>query len=254
MRVIKIPSFFLLEGTHLKNSILRLNELIRTRNSELAIDFSELQEIRKGDLMVLLAQLEKSILSNKNRIYRKGSLPRIKKVKDLLTTTDKILHMNKAIAIPQISDSEKAQLINPVQIDSIVKDLKKIGIKEYYYPFNVFLTELVGNAVEHGIENLNINWWLSHEIDMKAKIAKYTFVDMGLGIVDSHKKAGLPFKYFFLSNKHIVLDSLFGRLGSSTKQINRGRGLPQLREMIEKELITNLVLITNNVSLQSIAS
>ena len=31
--------------------------------------------------------------------------------------------------------------------------MKKIGIKEYFTPFNVFLTELIGNAVEHGIEN-----------------------------------------------------------------------------------------------------
>ena len=87
------------------------------------------------------------------------------------------------------------------------------------------------------------------EIDRNTKVAKYTFVDMGSGIVASHKKAGLPIKYFLLGQKQIVKDTLFGRLGSSTKVSNRGKGLPQLRDMIERHIISNFVLITNNVSL-----
>ena len=46
-----------------------------------------------------------------------------------------------------------------------------------------------------------------------------------------------------------MLDALYGRLRSSTKKSYRGRGLPQLREMIENEFVSDLVLITNSVSL-----
>jgi hypothetical protein len=108
---------------------------------------------------------------------------------------------------------------------------------------------LIGNAVEHGIENENINWWLTSEIDYGSKTAKYTFVDMGLGIIGSHKKAGLPFKYYFINDHRVVLNALSGKLGSSTKEPNRGKGLPQLNEMIVKEVVSNLIIITNNVSL-----
>ncbi len=251
MRVIKLPDYFLLTDRHSKSTIISLSKLVEFSEIELGIDFSQLQEIEKGDFMVLIAQLEKSILSQKNKIFRHGKLPDNKRIKELLTKpADQIFHVDKALTLPKITDSEKAKLINPDLIDSIVKDLKKIGIKEYYYPFNIFLTELIGNAVEHGIENKKINWWLTHEINRKNKIARYTFVDMGLGIIESHKKAGLPLKYYFQRKENVVLDALFGRLGSSTKLTNRGRGLPQLRGMIENGFVENLVLITNSVTLK----
>jgi len=251
MKIIKIQEYFLLKDKQIKPTILTLSELIRTRGKEIGVDFSRMKETRKGDLLVLYAQAEKSIITYRNKLYRKGSLPSDKRIKKLLLSSYMMFHVNEPTKrkLSEITDAEKQKLLNPNLIDSIVKDLKKIGIKEYYYPFNVFLTELIGNAVEHGIENKNINWWLTQEFDKKNKIAQYTFVDMGLGIVDSHKKAGLPFKYFFLRNNRIVLDAFFGKLRSSTRQSNRGKGLPQLREMIERQYITNLHLITNSVSL-----
>ena len=250
MQIIKLPNSFSLNKKNVRTTVLTLTKFIKPKNSELAVDLSELKEMGKGDLMVLLAQMEKSILTNNNKLYRKGKMPTAHKIKNLLNSADKIFHENKSISVGEINDAEKEKLINPGLIDNIVNDLKKIGIKEYYHPFNVFLTELIGNAVEHGIENEKINWWLTHEIDRNLKIAKYTFVDMGLGIVKSHKNAGLPFKYRLLNNSRIVIDAFLGKLGSSTKKSYRGRGLPQLKGMIEKEFVTNLQLITNCVSLQ----
>ncbi len=74
---------------------------------------------------------------------------------------------------------------------------------------------------------------------------------MGVGIIESHKKSGnLLLKYRILGDHQILLDSLNGTLGSSTGESNRGKGLPQLKEMIEKEYISNLVIITNTITLQ----
>ena len=55
-----------------------------------------------------------------------------------------------------------------------------------------------------------------------------------------------------LNDEEILLYALEGKLGSSTKQPNRGRGLPQLRHMVEKKWISDFVLITNRVSLRYI--
>lgn len=250
MYIIKLPAFFSLRGVNLKESVNAINKLIYYKNKTLSLDFSEIKEMSKGELLVLYAQLEKSILTNQNKIYRIGKLPSEKNVKSLLKTSEKIFHINKQISISEISEPDKEKLLNPNLIDLIVKDLKKIGIKEYFTPFYEFLTELIGNAVEHGIENKNINWWLTQEIDTKKRTIKFSFVDMGSGIINTHKKAGLPFKYYFLNDSKIVLDAFKGTLGSSTKQSNRGKGLPQLMSMIENEYISNLVLITNNVYLR----
>jgi len=249
MKIIKIPITFELKNNSLKNSISTLIKLVIPNRDSLAIDFSRLEITSKGDLMVLIAQLEKSIITKHNKIYRRGKLPTGKKVKELLLSSMDLVHVNKDITVNKLDESEKAKLLNLNIVDSIVSGLKKIGIKEYFIPFNEFLIELIANAVEHGIENKNINWWLTHEIDQKNKEIKYTFVDMGLGIINSHKKAGLPIKYFFLQNKFVILHALYAKLGSSTKETNRGRGLPQLRLMIEKGFFSNFVLISNNVSL-----
>lgn len=249
MKVIKIPKYFLLKDKFIYRTVSFLRKLITTRDKSLAINFSQLKDSTKGDIMVFIAQLEKSVFEYGKQFYRNGKLPPSKKARKLLLFSDKMVHENKPLP-PNLSDAERASLVNPKLIDSIVKELKKIGIKEYYSPFFIFLTEIIGNAVEHGIENRKINWWLTQDIDRESKMIIYTFVDMGNGIIDTHKKAILPIKYWFMRDSRIVLDALYGKLGSSTKQANRGKGLPQIRKMIEAEIVSDLVIITNRVSIR----
>lgn len=144
---------------------------------------------------------------------------------------------------------ELAKDVNPIVIDREVQNLRKIGIVEYYERFSNFLTEIIGNATEHGIKDKAINWWLWRDKDQVNKRMKYAFVDMGTGIITSYKKAGLPFRYWFKRDSTILLDALNGKLGSSTKQENRGRGLPAIREMVEKGFISDFRITTNNISL-----
>ncbi|MFD2162240.1 hypothetical protein ACFSJU_07535 [Paradesertivirga mongoliensis] len=250
MRIIKLPISFLLQHNHIKSTVTVLKEVTSTKDKFIAIDFSNLRDITKGDWIVFAAQIEKSVIFNRNVFFRKGAFPCLKLIHKMFKLKDnKVFHQNHKITSLEINEAEKERLVNPTLIDTIVKELTKIGIKEYYSPFNVFLTELIGNAVEHGIREKNINWWLTHEIDRNTRSIKYTFVDMGKGIIESHKQAGLPLKYWFLGAKYVVLDSLHGRLGSSTKLTNRGRGLPELQKMINSGYFSNIVLITNTISL-----
>lgn len=83
-----------------------------------------------------------------------------------------------------------------------------------------------------------------HYKDSTSKTITFVFVDMGIGIIDSYKKAGLPSSYNKKSDVDILLDALDGRLGSSTRQPNRGRGMPQLKHMVEKKL--DIKLCINN--------
>lgn len=249
MKIIKVPAYFILKDKHIRKSISFLRKLITSRSKVVTINFSLMKDSSKGDIMVFGAQIEKSIVEYGKIFFRSGKLPADRKIKKLLTFSSKTFHENKPL--PQyLTDGEKATLINPDMIDIIVKDLRKVGIKDYFDPFNVFLTEIIGNAVEHGIENRKINWWLTQDIDYETKTIIYTFVDMGNGIIETHKNAKLPFKYRLLWDSKIVLDSFYGKLGSSTKIANRGKGLPQLRGLIEAEVVSNLIIITNKVNLR----
>jgi hypothetical protein len=249
MKTIKIPKFFLFQENHIKRSISFLRKLITTRSNKIAIDFSSMEDTSKGDIMIFTAQIEKAMAECNKQFFRMGKMPSNRKTRKLLLLSYKMIHQNQSLS-SNLSDAEKASLVNPAIIDGIVKELRKIGIKNYYFPFYIFLTEIIGNAVEHGIENRKINWWLFQDIDFINKSIKYTFVDMGNGIIKTHKKAKLPFKYFFLPECRIVLDSFKGRLGSSTKEPNRGKGLPQLMKMIDNEIVSNMLIITNKINLR----
>jgi|WetSurMetagenome_2_1015567.scaffolds.fasta_scaffold44829_4 hypothetical protein len=249
MKILKVPKYFLLKDNHINRTISFLRKLITSYDKAIGIDFSNLKETRKGDLMVFMAQIEKSVIAHNKQFYRAGKLPTSRQAKKLLLFSGKMVHDYKPLPSSVLSDEKKATLVNPRLIDGIVKELRKVGINEYYIPFNTFLTEIIGNAVEHGIENKKINWWLIQDIDRVKKTIIYTFVDMGNGIIDTHKKAGLPIIYWIKRDSSIVLDALYGKLGSSTKKTYRGRGLPQLRRMIEAEIVSDVVIITNKVSL-----
>jgi hypothetical protein len=248
MQFVKFPRIFSLREGMIQ-TINSLSKLTNLNSSEIILDFSQIEEMSKGDLMVLIAQIEKGQLTFKNNFKRHGNFPHKQSVRKLLTTTTMFFHQNTTIESYLLTDFDKEKLLIPDVVDSTVVTLKSIGIKDYYFPFNSFLTELIGNAVEHGIKQKKINWWLTHEVDRKTQSIRYTFVDMGMGIISSHKRAGLPLKYMFLQDKNVLLDSFSGKLRSSTKETFRGKGLQQFSEMIVKEHISDVFVLTNKVSL-----
>ena len=78
---------------------------------------------------------------------------------------------------------------------------------------------------------------------------------MGVGIANSHKKARFLLRYRLMGKygeNKIILDSLYKKLPSSTKKEGRGRGLPEIREMIEKEWVSDFLLVTNKSAVRHI--
>lgn len=248
IRIIKLPENFTFSNGY-ENEFIKSINLINYDKKDVAIDFSEIKYTSKSDIMVLLAQIEKAVLFKKKQIYRYGSLPRKKSIKSILRNVPDVKHFQLSLASSNLLKLDKKHFLDTDFLDATVSDLKKIGIKDYYHPFYEFLQELIANAVEHGIKLKNINWWLTHDQDNKTRTRKYTFVDMGHGIAKTHRKSGLPLNYKFSGDSKIVSDSFHGKLLSSTKLENRGRGLPQLLEMSEQGLISDLFIVTNRVSL-----
>lgn len=254
-KTIKLPRIFIIKGKHLRKSISVLVAFSKQTWRSILVDFSNVGEIRKGDFMVLIAQLEKVFVINKKRIYRRGNIPlAIRKV-----LAKNILHFSKDLrdTLPENIDADKLRSINPVIISNLVKDLKKVGIDKkndsgaaFYERIEALITEMVGNAIEHGIKKKLINCWLTSEVNYKTKEIIFTFVDVGLGIAKSHKDSGVALKYRIFGDTKIILDSLYGKLPSSTGRENRGKGLPEIRNMVEMGLISEFIMISNRTSLQ----
>lgn len=248
-RVVILPAKFYMRLGYLDKVVPALRKIVTYPSNTIILDFSNVAEITEGSYMVLLAQAEKALTKGKT-IKISLKLPKSKKVVTFLNKQKTYVHKNIIVTNEVSNNTESNQILDPRIVDDIVMELKKIGIKEYYQPFYEFLIELIGNATEHGIQNKNINWWLLRYRNHQKKCMTYVFVDMGLGIIKSYKNSGLLRKYMFKDSKKIPIDALYGRIGSSTKEPNRGHGLPQMRKLVENGYISDFVLITNNVSLQ----
>lgn len=228
---------------NIKNTVSFLKRLYS--KEKVTINLTKTELFADEVFISMFAQIEKAHI-DRNCTYNIVGLKNFnvrKKVEKYFKVTEKTMIHAKT------NNASLAKNVNPQIIDNEVQHLKIIGIKEYYERFSNFLTEIIGNATEHGIKDKNINWWLWRDRDQVNKRMRYAFVDMGKGIIKSYKDAGLPFRYLFKKDSTILIDALNGKLGSSTKQENRGRGLPAIKEMVEKGFISDFILTTNNVSL-----
>lgn len=247
---IRFPRYFLIEREYLSDVIPSLRKIVTKPTEKIKVDFSEVEDMTDGSYMVFLAQVEKALTKDKEvRLYLKKK-PKSQKVLEMLATQKNYKHKNIRITSDIIPNKTNTlAILDPDYIDEVVKELKKLGFTEYYQPFYDFLVEIIGNATEHGIRHRSINWWMWKNRDYSHKCMRYVFVDMGVGIIKSYKESGLLRRYRMRDKRKIPIDALNGKLGSSTKQPNRGRGLPQIKDIIEKGYISDFVLITNGVSL-----
>jgi hypothetical protein len=244
-----VPKSFTFKKSNIADCITFFNEILNVKNTKISIDYSNIIQIDKFSVLLLIAHFQRSQTKG-NEFLRTGKLPLNKKARAILQNSKGMEVFNKNVPkTTNNKDIKKDDLLNPNVIDGIIKNLKEIGASTYYYPFYNFLQEVIGNAVEHGIKEKKIQWYILQDLDRKNKKMTYCFVDLGKGIVNSHKEAKLPFKYRFLPNRRIVADSIQGKLLSSTKDPNRGRGLPEIYQLIRNKEIGEVNLITNTVSL-----
>lgn len=248
-KTIIAPSDFVFNGANIDQCIKFLNQLMDNSVETILIDFSQIKRMEISDYMVLTAQIEKAKRENKTEFLRVGNYPKSETIKHILT--DKATVKHRDCGVPDLVDLAKENSLIPRVVVATAQELSRVGIKEQFAQFETFLNEIIGNAIEHGIREKQINWWLIHSINNRKKMIRFVFVDMGIGIIGSHQKARLPLKYYIYRSKtKVPQDALYGNLRSSTRQDSRGRGLKQIRGFIEDGVVSDFVLITNYVSLR----
>ena len=245
---IKFPEKFLIESEYLDKVIPALRKIVTKPTDEVTLDFSNVSDISEGAYMAMLAQVEKAASHNK-KVILKASTIKTLKVWQILTKDKSYKHKNVEIN-NDVLGAEFANKLYTDEVDELVEELKKLGFTSYYQPFYDFLVELIGNSVEHGIQHKNINWWLWRERDSRKKCFRYVFVDMGIGIINSYKESKMLSLLRFFNKQKLLLDAFDGKLGSTTRMPGRGRGLPQIKDIVKRGLLSDFVFITNNVSLQ----
>ena len=123
------------------------------------------------------------------------------------------------------------------------------------------LLELMLNTNNHAdtMRQGEKHWWLSVNHRKKEKIVSFSFVDFGVGIFNSlnNKKEGSKFfgwaeklekKFTYGNNADILSLILKGELHKTvTGKHYRGHGLPGINDVLKRNQISKLHIITNNV-------
>jgi hypothetical protein len=148
--------------------------------------------------------------------------------------------------------------IGPVIMKQVSNSI--LGHNAVYKGLQRTLIELMQNSFNHAEPSKEgeKHWWLSVNIDKKNNKASFSFVDYGVGIFESLNAKDSSSKWFNWqnlvalfkpeNNADILKLILDGKLHKTvTGQDFRGKGLPGIKQAMDRNLISKLFIISNDV-------
>lgn len=197
-----------------------------------------------------------------NKIILKGDFPVDPNCKQFLIDSGFLNHMfdEHGKVFPK---AERSELIffekgsgillikDNIAISNIVKNVIKHLTGELIQCLAVksIILEICGNSIEWS-GTKNRQWLLGVKYEPEKVI--FTVTDVGKGILETlHRRFGAVLTDIFSikSNSEILRGAFNEKYGSSTKEINRNKGLPAVKYNFDNAVIKNLKVLTNNVIL-----
>ncbi len=122
-----------------------------------------------------------------------------------------------------------------------------IGEERHFQPIYTMLIEICSNSVEHANKKeKDKNWIVS--VSYEADRVNFIVVDTGEGIMRTiQKKLPEMFIDTFRSDGEILEDLLNKGYQSRTREINRHKGLPKIKENYDAGYVDNMKILTNKV-------
>ncbi len=256
------PVFSLLKNPEAVITFINmLNSNLKNRKSTF-VDLFNVKFIEHDAIVLLLALMV--LFKNKN-IKFEGSKPNDKECRIKLQESGFFHYLYKGHSFPfnksadnfiresgKLTEGEKAQEVIDFATERIWKQRK---LSKGVYKI---LMELMQNTHSHAStdEEGKHHWWLN--VNYMNDKACFSFFDYGVGIFTSlkNKKNGSKF-YNALDNLQKIFKSennaenlkliLEGKLHkTSTNKSYRGKGLPGMKDTLDRNLISNLHVITND--------
>jgi hypothetical protein len=140
-------------------------------------------------------------------------------------------------------------------IQNAIKNLT--NVRDHYPPVFSIVQEMCSNSVEHANNNkINKNWFFGICLEKggsdQPPCIIFTMTDVGFGILKTIKrKFAIKIKELMenKSDYEILHRAYQKQYQSKTEEINRNRGLPRIFDMMERNYIKELKVLTNNVFL-----
>lgn len=224
---------------------------------QVKISLSAVRQIDYAAISVLSAIGEGLKL---DRVNMQGDFPKDRKCRDMIIESgflnqmydDKhrrynvksqssLIFFEKGIDKLSRKDNENLSIL----IRHVVKYLT--GVDDNFASLKTILLEICGNSIEHAY-SANKHWLLGIKYENEKVI--FTVTDIGKGILDTlyRKFSSKLLDKFKLNNRLDILKGAFDKkYGSRTKEINRNKGLPAVKCMMDDGAIQDLVVLTNDV-------
>ncbi len=256
--------------THPEKAIKFINKLERQYEVRNKV-FVELEDVELMDYSAISILLSVMFTFKSRKIDFNGSFPLKEELRRMLINSDFFKYLNKPIGNKlEYSIGKKNQiftrankevnselgLVVMAEASTTIWDEKRVckGLQRT-------LLELMHNTNNHADENQKgvKHWWLSVNHDVKQKKVSFVFIDYGIGIFESLKKKPSNNKWFkafekvshrlkYGTNDEVLKLLLNGELHMTvTGKHYRGKGLPGIKQVQDRNQISNLHIVSNDV-------
>ena len=255
---------------NLKDSVKFINKLefALKKNKSVFINIKEVEKIDYSAIIVLLSVM---FLFKKRHINFNGNFPIDKDVRKKLVESQ---FFNKLLSKKPINDYFKIKKENQIyaigrkdvkpqlSLHIILEAARTIwGENRLCKGLQRVFVELMQNTHAHASQEEvgREYWWLSVNHDKKNKKVSFVFLDYGQGIFESLFSKSKESKWYGAweiikkrvkhgGNAKILKMLLEGDLHMSvTGEHFRGKGLPGIKQVYDRNQISNLYVISNNV-------
>lgn len=250
------PKKFTLEPKNVKEALAYIGKVKEIGKKKKDVNFilEDVEEIGIGAISMLISVMQE--LEEKN-IYFKGVKPKKDEPKDILErsgfmkfvdgkVSEKNKHTKNTIFTTGKSSTHQSSIV-----DAIHKANHTVWSEYGRSPLLYgTIVEMIKNSCKYAFKsNEKVRWHIAVNHDEENNKVKFSFVDNGIGIINSFEKSELLkiFSGFFRDNAEFIETAYKNGIESKTGKSWRGTGLPTIYETYEDKIIKKLVVITNDV-------
>ena len=257
-RAVEAPENLTLKFEHSKKVLEFIKEIKQLGERGYFIDLrlEKVEIIAEGAIAMLL-----SVISDleRQRIFFTGEKPKNENAKNVLERSGLFEHMNGSVS--KKNKITKNKILKTGNINTHQKELVPEihnametiwGVSARCPDLYSGIGEMMRNSCDHAFISKKATLWhlgISHFDD--SNCCKFSFLDNGAGIIKTYTKKGVLNKIanYFKDNAEILDTAFKDGIRSKTGLSWRGKGLPTIFEMYTENVITNLIVITNDVYL-----
>jgi len=223
------------------------------------IELSGIESMTPETISVLLSKLRDD--SFVNGMHYRGTRPDDPELEKMLVDSGFFDHVqtrgpkDDTPGVGRIFEKKSYQ-VEPDRADELLKSADEVVPGNWNFHWDGIqsvIIESMTNTVNHaaGASAEKEKWWLSVYCDKAENIARFSFVDNGIGIFESLRQAGWLSKlkdFLGFETRDKILQSILnGDHRSRTGLSYRGRGLPTIYKKLQLNMLDDLIIVSNDV-------